>query len=397
MSVFEDDFESGLITEDEGGKWTLASVSEGALLTLSSESFEGLYALHAEVPRTTTGWADAHLEKRFDAAYNQIVGEVEVKIKSISGVYVRGFLLLFGYGRILASLGVNGDRSLRLMYWDNGNFKTVISSTTLDLDRYQNVKLEAVVDADGTGDGSLRVIVDGVAVPDLTLIGLIQDDFCSVNRIGVGAHSAWDVNAVILIDSVKAYTTIIPPPPTHTLSINSNPIGISFTIKEVGMSLVTPWSGVLEEGTYEVEMPSNVIVGADTYNFLQWEDATTNPIRTVNLASDFSIEASYQLQIITALEVHAFLNSNEVNADGLIVETGFTFQTGLNGIIIDVAPGTYTIRLTYLGVTKDYIRTVMEEETIRVDGQMTPPKPSMLLPLLGLGAVALILLKGKKK
>ncbi len=166
-----------------------------------------------------------------------------------------------------------------------------------------------------------------------------------------------------------------PPPPSYNLTINSNPEGIPFTIKEVGMSYVTPWQGNLEEGTYEIEIPSNVIVGSDTYNFVQWEDGSTNPIRIYNHVGEAILNADYQLQIVTALEVHAFVDSVEVAADGLIVETGYTFQTP---ITIEVPPGSYTIRLTYLGITKEYTANPAEGETIRVDGQMTPPKPSIL-------------------
>ena len=159
------------------------------------------------------------------------------------------------------------------------------------------------------------------------------------------------------------------------------------------MSYVTNWNGNLAEGTYEVNMPSNVVDEEGTHNFDQWEDGSTNPLRTFNVTGPFSLFATYLLQALTALEVHAFVDSIEVAAEGLIVETGYTFQTP---ITIEVTPGTYTIRLTYLGVTKKYTRTVLDEETIRVDGQMTPPKPSMLLPILGLATIGLILLKGKK-
>ena len=164
------------------------------------------------------------------------------------------------------------------------------------------------------------------------------------------------------------------------------------------MSFVTPWSGLLEEGVYEIEMPSNIMVGADTYNFVEWENGSTNPTRAVTRLSDLNLFSTYQLQLVTAIEVHAFYDGVEVTADGLIVETGFTFQTPAT---IEVTPGLYTVRLTYGGVTRDYPVAVSEGQTVRVDGQLTPPTPpsiplkNFLVPLSAVG-VGLILIARKK-
>ena len=163
------------------------------------------------------------------------------------------------------------------------------------------------------------------------------------------------------------------------------------------MPFVTPWNGFLEERAYEVEMPSNVLVGMDTWNFMQWEDGSTNPTRVVNLLSDLALFSTYELVVpppaVGSIQVHAFVDSVEVAADGLIVETGFTFVTPT---IIDADPGSYTVRLTAGSVTKDYVVDVLDGQTIRLDGQLTPPTPpsvsGLLLPAVGL---ALILLKGK--
>lgn len=183
------------------------------------------------------------------------------------------------------------------------------------------------------------------------------------------------------------YTPTLPPP-QYILGITSNPIsGISFRIRDEG-EMVTPWSGSLEEGTYEVEMPSNVLVGSDTYNFVQWEDGSTNPLRTYNHIGEGSLNAEFQLQIVTALEIHAFKDSEEVVANGLIVETDYMFQTP---IIIEVVPSSYTIRLTYEGITKEYIANPIEGETIRIDGQMIADKLP-IVPLLLVASVGIILI-----
>jgi hypothetical protein len=59
------------------------------------------------------------------------------------------------------------------------------------------------------------------------------------------------------------------------------------------MSYVTPWSGELEEGVYEIEFPTSVLVGEDEYLFQQWENGDINPIRTITLNGDIAISATY--------------------------------------------------------------------------------------------------------
>jgi hypothetical protein len=60
---------------------------------------------------------------------------------------------------------------------------------------------------------------------------------------------------------------------------------------------VTPWTGTLDEGTYKITMPQQVQVGSDIYNFKQWEDGSTNPVRTISLTSDMTVTATYELQV----------------------------------------------------------------------------------------------------
>jgi len=161
------------------------------------------------------------------------------------------------------------------------------------------------------------------------------------------------------------------------------------------MSYVTPWTGGLDEGTYEIEMPSNIIDGGNTYNFDQWEDGSTNPIRQINLTSGLSLNASYLIQEVTALDVHAFKGAEEVNADGLIVETVYNFTTPE---LIIVEPGRYTVRLTLGDSSYEEIVDVQVNQTIRIDGQLITPKVPVssfiLLPAALL--IIYILLRGRK-
>jgi hypothetical protein len=195
-------------------------------------------------------------------------------------------------------------------------------------------------------------------------------------------------------------TSLTPTPPvTHLLTVSSTPTGAP--IKVDGTEYPTPFSLTLLEGTHSLEAPSNLLVGSDTYNFQQWEDLSTNPTRTVNLLSDMAVSALDQLVVPPParayLEVHAFLDGTEIVADGLVVETGFTFQTPAT---IEVDPGGYTIRLTSQGVTKTYTVAVAEGQTLRVDGQFAVAPPTPISPLwIGLGSVffgSVILIKSIK-
>lgn len=143
------------------------------------------------------------------------------------------------------------------------------------------------------------------------------------------------------------------------------------------MSYQTPYSGSLEQRTYKITMPSNILVVADTYNFKQWEDLSTSPTRTINLASDMAINAGYELVVVPPgkgnVQVHAFLNSTEIVTDGVIVELNQAFQTPAT---IPVDPGTYMVQVTLQGyspISKQV--TVATGQTIRADFQFTVPPP----------------------
>jgi hypothetical protein len=57
----------------------------------------------------------------------------------------------------------------------------------------------------------------------------------------------------------------------------------------------TPWSGSLNEGNYRITAPASVLAGGVTYVFVQWEDGTTNPVRTIALTADATITVTYAI------------------------------------------------------------------------------------------------------
>lgn len=211
------------------------------------------------------------------------------------------------------------------------------------------------------------------------------------------AYSDNPINILMNRDHVLLAVFAIIPPVTHLLAVTTTPIsGVPISID--GQQYLTPTPPmILMEGGHAVSLPSNVVVGSNTYNFGLWEDGSSNPQRILNLTTDTTLTASYVLMqpppLKGRLEVHAFLDSTEIVADGLIVETGQTFQTPA---ALDMNPGTYAMRITVSGKTSEQWATVTESQTVRLDFQfITAPIPS-LNPLIVLGAGAgLILLSTK--
>jgi hypothetical protein len=82
---------------------------------------------------------------------------------------------------------------------------------------------------------------------------------------------------------------------TPSWNYKSYPYPHPLTLEQAPMTLYTPFLEALEQGVYNVNVPPSIVSGSDTYNFKQWEDGSTNPIRTINLTSDMAITATYEL------------------------------------------------------------------------------------------------------
>jgi hypothetical protein len=81
----------------------------------------------------------------------------------------------------------------------------------------------------------------------------------------------------------------------HLLTVDSEPSGIKFTINDVQAS--TPYSATLQEGDYTITMPAEW----NGWRFKQWENGSTNPVRSITLTADTSMKATYERAIIPAL------------------------------------------------------------------------------------------------
>ncbi len=110
---------------------------------------------------------------------------------------------------------------------------------------------------------------------------------------------------------------------------------------------VTPFLAELEEGVYEISLPAIITDQSNTYNFKQWEDGNTSPTRTVNLTSDISLLAIYELatpEIATikgrVIDINDKLMSDvDVKCNGLQTKT---LQDG-SYVFSELEPNEYTI------------------------------------------------------
>ena len=443
----ETDVENGTLNDFSG-----VSEVNGTVEITTENPIEGQYSVKSTV-FAQPNWEAAYTSINFEYGQFQPIvhARAQFRIDSYNtSDFLRGLIVTVG-GHNQAFIGLTADRHLRLYYHDAimpDAYSTIISASQLELHHKYLLELRTVV---GSADaGEIKVLLDDVEVPDLTLL-VDNLDFGLISKIEFGIIQGFNLDAVIVFDNVAVGDYYLGPPPpkhvltissnmggttnptlgtheynegdsitvtaipdtgyvfdrweldgitqtanpinvtmdadhsivaffkpipTHMLNVNSNPTGISFTLGGGEMSYVTPWNGSLTEGTHEVAMPSNVqMPNGDIYNFKQWENNETNPIRTINLVSDMTIEAAYEYVAPPPakgnIQIHAFLDGQEIITNGLISEINQTFQTPAT---IEVDPGTYTIQVN-LDPHDPYIEavTVLEGQTIRRDAQFATP------------------------
>lgn len=198
-------------------------------------------------------------------------------------------------------------------------------------------------------------------------------DHWELDGVNVGTALTYTV-LMDTMHTLHAVFVTAPPTPQHALSVSSSPTGVEFLINTTPYT--TPVTVTLDEGTYLLTAPSSVTIDTTSYTFKEWEDGSSNPERTIDLYSDVSV--SFTLEAVSPpppekghLEVHAFINSTDIEADGTVEETGTTFKTPTVPPL-ELDPGSYTITCTYQGQTQTKTTTVTEGTTIRLDFQFTP-------------------------
>jgi hypothetical protein len=114
------------------------------------------------------------------------------------------------------------------------------------------------------------------------------------------------------------------------------------------MSYITPWSGQLASGTYEISVPAQVTVSNVVYNFSHWEDNSTANVRTISLTADKTITVTY-----VAAPTFTVTFSGGVNAQANSAETVTITVTKPDSTTDTVTAATRTDK-TY-SVSKSYV------------------------------------------
>ncbi len=83
------------------------------------------------------------------------------------------------------------------------------------------------------------------------------------------------------------------PPRSYTLSVESTPIEVSFTVD--GEDAETPYTGTFTAGEYTLSMPEAVTVGDAEYSFQWWADGEMESTRTVELVEDTDVSVIYHV------------------------------------------------------------------------------------------------------
>jgi 3',5'-cyclic AMP phosphodiesterase CpdA len=81
-------------------------------------------------------------------------------------------------------------------------------------------------------------------------------------------------------------------PQSHTLSVESTPIEVTFTID--GEDAETPYYKTLMAGEYTLTAPETVTVGGVEYSFQWWADGETGATRALDLDADTELSVIYQ-------------------------------------------------------------------------------------------------------
>jgi len=223
-----------------------------------------------------------------------------------------------------------------------------------------------------------------VVVP--STVDVAEKTYNFKNWEGGSTNPARTIN-LVRDTSITAYYEETPPA-THVLSVSSTPITeISFTVDRT--EYTTPWSGILIEGTHTVSMPSSVTIGKTTYNFLDWDDRTTNPTRSVDLTRDTAITACYAPSTENSTisgTVADNLGNPIIVARVTIVETGQYVDTLAEPAgyyeFINLTPGTYTIKVEVSGYNPSQTSIVADPAGTYTQDISLTPMPIVTPPLV---------------
>jgi len=414
--------------EDTLSGWIEKTTAGYGTLSLSTEQAkEGSQSLKAMVSYYS-GWTQARLNRELSAQYQELYMMSWFYIQEYTCSYPAwGTVLLSLKGDIVISeIYLDGSGKIGVHCYDVDSYKKVMSEVTFPIGSWHCLELYAKI---GETDGETRVFFDGTEIASLYQNSLNNTRATSIFRLSVGLIDAYKATITVFADKTVASTTYIEPtiepPATYTLQVNSQPItNIEYTID--GETARTGQAITVDEGVHTIEMPSSISSGGTDYTFQQWDDGMTNPVKTITVSSDVTLTVTYTETTPPApgegtLEVHAYVGNNEVIAE--VEVNGTQYQTDVNGLFINILPGTYVVTATYQDQTQTQTAIVLEGKTTRLDftfqnvtttppPQEPPTEPPVIPPtqspsffglymiqMLGIGLIAIgaiVMLGGKK-
>jgi hypothetical protein len=150
-----------------------------------------------------------------------------------------------------------------------------------------------------------------------------------------------DEGTYTVVSGGSTSTFQIVPNGTHTLLIRTYD-GLPFTLN--GQSYVTPFNRLLDVGTYTISMLAQYDYYNDPqhplfvrhYKFQNWDDGSSNPVRTINLANYTVLIAgyaySYSCPSLYVWNGTSYVSNGDVSSDGGWL--GFIDHYGENGSIV---------------------------------------------------------------
>jgi len=125
---------------------------------------------------------------------------------------------------------------------------------------------------------------------------------------------------------------------------------VLFDIQNVQSGLSTPYSNSFVQGTYVIVFPQTFTRLGITHAFSHWEDGSTNPTRTINLASYMTLMATYVAQIGTLMGT-VKNTEGEIITGAKVEMANYTAYTDLAGHyqFENVPLGTYILQVSAEG------------------------------------------------
>lgn len=146
-------------------------------------------------------------------------------------------------------------------------------------------------DLDTITSGNVTFDKNGITVPT----GSYSNVTMTLNAPMTAPTGWYSGNITVLSENGgndTIYVELLVSTPLYELAVTSSPVsGITYTIN--GSERMTPYSQLLPEGFYTLEMPEIHTIGEARYQWNQWSDGSANRIRIIELSSNFTLTAQY--------------------------------------------------------------------------------------------------------